>query len=184
MAEQQLLPFPAGDQKVTKGCRTQKCPHQLPSRGGRDHSQSGMCMAGNLSCSAPGCSSTTNPEVALQELVDQMRMMEVPSSSLPSSCSSSSSSFSAITSFLLLSAHSWPRAKQSSGCREERQAGSCRWPPWWHSPDVSVGMDTGASSTKVLGLMPGNLCPVPEPGMAPYWWVMMRPRPRVLKTEQ
>lgn len=132
LPEQQLSPCPAGDQKVTRGCKTWKCPHQLPAGGGRDHSQGGVCVAGNLSCPTMGCNITTDPEVAPQELVDQMRMTEVPSSSLPSSCSSSSS---ATASFLLPSTHSWPRVKQSCGCREvlgcreERQAVSCRWPP-------------------------------------------------------
>lgn len=38
LPEQQLLPFPVGNQKVTWGFRTWKCPHPLPARGGRGHS--------------------------------------------------------------------------------------------------------------------------------------------------
>lgn len=63
-----FYPSLLGDQKVTSGCRTWKCPHQLPARGGRDNSQGGVCMAGNLSYPAMECSITTKPEVALQEL--------------------------------------------------------------------------------------------------------------------
>lgn len=78
---------------------------------GGGHSQGGVCMLGKLSCPAMACGTTAHPKVAVQELLGQVRMLEVSFSLLPS-CAAPLSSPS-----LLLSTHSRSRARHSCECR-------------------------------------------------------------------
>lgn len=113
LPEQQLSPFPFGHLKGDQGMEDMEMPPSSLVHGGQRPLP--RCMAGNPSCPALGCGTTTNPKVTMQEPVGQTRMMEVASSSVPSSCSFSS--FFAAASSPPLSTHSWSRARQSCGRR-------------------------------------------------------------------
>lgn len=145
--------------------------HSLPRhcREGRGNSKDGRGMFRNLSfplpppdwsCQTPertggnhaaplslamGHGTDTCQKVAMQA---EMRMRELLSSPLHY-CSSSSS---LAASFLLLTTHSLPRARQSCGCkvvqvcREEQQGVTSRWPLWgplgspaWQRPPGAGG---------------------------------------------
>lgn len=78
---------------------------------GRGHSQGDVCMPGKLSCLAMARGTIAHPKVVVQELVGQVRVLEVHFSLLPS-CAAPLFSPS-----LLLSTHSGFRARQSCECR-------------------------------------------------------------------
>ena len=105
--------------------------------------------------------SRTHSKVATQEPEGQARMMEAPSSSLPSSLSASWCP-SAGASFPPLSTQSWCRARRSCGHRvvphlQRGEAGRELEVVWWGSPwaeacpPPALGPGTGASSSKVSG---------------------------------